>query len=315
MSRPVLSRLPLGRPSCCCIGGDGRSLHFNDWWLPADWSRRICLPDRGTFFAENLSTSASTSFVVGTLGELYARLYDFDTAGENDTLVYSFLITAASGDTRALPAEGWRRQPDITDGLITSRITIFQDGQGNEARVLRVEGVREGRTGYFEKRIFDDAWTFHETGYRVCGPFLNAPGRTPRDPVEPDDRLLAGTLSVDRLLGTDVSVDLEIEDFNLFCSPATAHLVVDGSVATVGGVPLDFPLHHVHSLILETRPKDYWVEGIPATIRAALVLPAATAEVDDATVRARILELVEDRRGINFKGTATPDQLTMGEMT
>ncbi|MBN1770451.1 MAG: hypothetical protein JXB32_04250, partial [Deltaproteobacteria bacterium] len=268
------------------IGPEGRTLFFNDWWLPADWSRQICLPDRGTFFAENLSVSASTIFVVGTLGELYTRLYDFDTGGENDTLVYSFLIAAAAGETRALPAEDWRRQPDVEDGLITGRITIFQDGQGNAARVLRVEGVRDGRTGFFHKRIFDDAWSFEETGYRVCGPFLNAPGRTPPPPVAPDDRALVGTLSVDRLLGEDVSVEIEIADFHIVCSPASARLLVDGAPVAVGGAPLVFPLHHVHALVLETRATEYWRDGTPAAIRAALLLPAAIAEIDDAAARA-----------------------------
>lgn len=297
------------------IEENGRELFFNDWWLPADWSRQICLPERGTFFAENLSVSASTIFVVGTLGELYTRLYDLDTGGENDTLVYSYLITAAAGDTRALPAEDWRRQPDIADGLITGRITIFQDGEGNAARTLRVEGVRDGRGGFFHKRIFDEHWEFEETGYRVCGPFLNAPGRTPRPTVEPDDHALVGTLAVDRLLGTDVSVELEILDFNIICSPARAQLRVDGNPVTVGGVPLVLPLHHVHSLVLETRPTEYWLDGTPATLRAALLLPTDWTTLDDGDARTRIESLVEDRRGINFKGTATPGQLTLDEMT
>lgn len=297
------------------VGPTGRTLFFNDWWLPADWSRQICLPDRGTFRAESLSVSASTLFVVGPLGELYTRLYDFDTAGENDTLVYSYLIDAAAGDTRALPAEDWRRQPDITDGLITSRITIFQDGQGNAARMLRVEGVRDGRTGFYFKRIFDEGWSFEETGYRVCGPFLNAPGRTPPAPVEPSDFPLSGTLSVDRTFGTDVSVEIEILDFNVVCSPARAHLLVGGNPLTVRGAPLVFPLHHVHSLVLETRATEYWLDGSPATIRAALLLPAEIAAIDDAAARSTLQGLVEDRRGINLKGSATLEQLTLDELT
>jgi hypothetical protein len=297
------------------LGADGRSLYLNDWWLPADWSRQICLPERGTFFAENLSASASTLFLVGALGELYTRLYDFDTSGENDTLTYSFLITAPAGDTRALPAEDWRRQPDITDGLVTRRLTIFQDGQGNAARVLRVEGVREGRTGFYHKRIFDDAWSFEETGQRVCGPFLNAPGRLPPEPVAPDDHPLSGTLAVDRAAGEDVSIGLEILDFNMVCSPARVHLLVGGSLVTAGGAPLELPLHHVHALVLETRPTAYWLLGIPAKIRAALVLPASFAAVDDPAARATLENLFEDRRGVNFQGEATLEQLTLDEMT
>ncbi|HSA24398.1 MAG TPA: hypothetical protein P5076_23255, partial [Myxococcota bacterium] len=297
------------------VGADGRSLHMNDWWLPADWSRQICLPERGTFFGENLSASASTLFIIGALGEMYTRLYDFDTSGENDTLEYSFLITAPSGDTRALPAEDWRRQPDVTDGLITRRITIFQDGQGNAARVLRVEGVREGRTGFYHKRIFDAAWSFEDTGQRVCGPFLNAPGRIPPEPVAPDDHAYAGTLGVDRAAGEDVTIGIEIPDFNPFCSPARARLLLDGALVTASGAPLELPLHHVHALVLETRPTDYWLQGLPAEIRGALVLPASFAEVDDPAARATLENLFEDRRGVNLQGQASQRELSLDEMT
>jgi hypothetical protein len=297
------------------LGADGRALIFNDWWLPADWSRQICLPDRGTFFAENLSASASTIFIVGALGELYTRLYDFDTSGENDTLEFSFLISAPAGQTRALPAEDWRRQPDITPGLITRRITIFQDGQGNAARVLRVEGVQNGRTGFYFKRIFDAAWSFEETGHRVCGPFLNAPGRTPPEPVAPDDHALHGTLTRTPTFGASVSVDLEVPGFHLRCSPAAAYLSVDGSPVTVGGEPLAFPLHHVHAMVLEVRAREYWLDGVAAPIRAALTLPAGLADLDDPTALARIQALLEDRAVVNLQGTALPDGLTLTEMT
>lgn len=181
--------------------------------------------------------------------------------------------------------------------------------------MLRVEGVRDGRTGFYFKRIFDDAWSFEETGYRVCGPFLNAPGRVPREPVAPGDYALSGTLAVDRLVGADVSVGIDILDFNIVCSPARAHLLVEGGPVTVGGEPLVFPLHHVHSLVLEQRATEYWLDGTPATIRAALLLPAEIDAIDDAASRATIRALVEDRRGINLQGSATLDRLTLDEMT
>lgn len=293
------------------IGAEGRTLIFNDWWLPADWSRQICLPDRGTFFAENMSASASTVFVVGALGELYTRIYDFDTSGENDLLTYSFLIHQPSGDTRALPAEDWLRQPDISDGLITSQITIIQNGQGNAARMLRVEGVREGRTGFFYKEIFDQGWSFEETGYRVCGPFLNAPGRAPPEPMSPDDFTLSGTL----VRSGSVSVGILIPGFNLMCSPADTYLSVNGEPLTVDGLPLVFPLHHVHSLILEERAMEYWLDGVPSTIRAALIVPAEVAHIDDLSARATVQSLFEDRQGVNFQGTVTLEQLSLSEMT
>lgn len=298
------------------LGADGRTLHFNDWWLPNDWSRQICLPDRGTFFAENLSSSASTTFIIGTQGAMYTRLYDYDTSGENDTLTYSFAITSAAGDTRALPAEDWRRQPDITDGLITGKITIFQDGQGNAARMLRVEGVRQGRTGFYYKHVNDAAWSFQETGQRVCGPFLNAPGRPPAPAVAPADTALRGTLSGNRS-GSTVSVELRLRNFNIHCSPAEAQLYVNGNVVTVNGAPLTLAFHHVHSMTLTKRPTNYWDTGASAVLRAGLLLPSTStlAQIDDATARQRVQSLVGNRKVINFKGSSTKARLSLVEMT
>lgn len=296
------------------LGADGHTLHFNDWWLPNDWSRQICLPERGTFFAENLSTSGSTNFIIGAQGAMYTRLYDFDTAGENDTLEYSFAITSATGNVRALPAEDWRRQPDITDGLITSKITIFQTGQGNASRMLRVEGVRQGRGGFYFKRINDPAWSFEETGRRVCGPFLNAPGRPAAAPIAPADRALHGTLSGMRS-GATVSVELRLANFNITCSPTTAQLAVGGNVVTVGGVPLTLTFHHVHSLTLTTRPTNYWQMGADAVLRAALMLPSTLGQIDDPVARQKVQALFGARKVVNFKGTANLQRVNLVEMT
>jgi len=297
------------------LGADGRSLIFNDWWLPADWSRQICLPERGTLLAANIGASASTLFIVGALGELYTRLYDFDTAGENDTLEYSFLISEPRGRVRSLPAEGWRRQPDIDDGLITRRSSIHQDGQGNAARELRVEGVRDGQTGYYYKHLFDERWSFEPTGRRVCGPFLNAPGRVPPAPVPPADHELTGTLERTPTLGEAVAVGMEVLGFNLMCSPTEATLSVDGQPVTVRGEPLRLPLHHVHTLTLEQRDREYWLQGEPAALRGALLVPAEVASIDDEVARGTVRSLFEDRRVVNFQGWATPGELNFAEMT
>ena len=205
------------------IGAEGRTLIFNDWWLPADWSRQICLPDRGTFFAENMSASASTVFIVGALGELYTRLYDFDTGGENDTLIYSFLITAAAGDTRALPAEDWRRQPDITDGLITSQNHDLPGRPGERrADAARRRGPRRPHGLFLQAHLRPELVL---RGDRTPG--LRAPpqraGPDPPGPVAPKDYPLVGTLARSPAIGESVSVDIEIPSFNLMCSPAEAY--------------------------------------------------------------------------------------------
>jgi len=290
------------------LGPEGRRIYFNDWFLPNDWSRQICGPDRSAFHALNISASASTMFLVGESGELYTRLYDFDTGGENPLYTYSYIVTGDSGTTRKLPAEDWYRQPDITDGMITPDITIHQDGEGNAARVLRVEGIRDGITGYFHKRIDEAAWSFQETGRHIGGPILNDPGDPyPTSPdVEPDDHAMSGTLE----FGAD-SVEIRLLDFNMVCSPATAQLSVDGELATVGGSPLQLELHHVHTWVEQQRPTNYWEQGMAGYVQAALLLSDEIDGVDDPSVRATLQQLFGDREVINFLGDAS---LESGEL-
>jgi hypothetical protein len=285
----------------------GRRILFNDWWLPNDWSRTICGPERGTVEAVNISASGSTLFVVGADGALHTRLYDFDTAGENDLYTYSFVLDGPAGSTRALPAEPWRRQP-APDGRITSSITIFQDGQGNAARVLRVQGEQAGEPGLFEKRIDDPDWTFVPTGEPIAGPFLDAPRLAPIEPAGPDDRVLEVVLGKEDL---DTTVTLRIEDFNLLCSPARVTLIdAEGAAIPAGGEPVELTLHHVHTMVTEPRPFGYWEQDVAAVVRAALVIPDSIGALDDAAAA----ELLGDRRVINLVGTAHPDALDLEEI-
>ena len=293
------------------LGPHGRRVYFNDWWLPNDWSRQICGPERGTLNALNISASASTMFVVGEQGELYTRLYDFDTGGENRLLTYSYIIQGASGTTRKLPAEDWVQQPNITEGFFTPDITIYQNGQGNAARVLRVEGVRDGVTGYFHKGIQDGQWSFQETGRHIGGPILNDPDNPPHisPEVDPSDYSLSGTLALD---GNDVQIQLL--DFNMVCSPATAQLTVDGQVLTVGGAPLQLEFHHVHTWVQEQRPANYWEQGMPGYIQAALLIPDEIDSIDDLSARSAMQNLFGSREVINFLGYASLDYLELDEI-
>jgi hypothetical protein len=270
------------------LDADRRTILFNDWWLPADWSRTVCGPERGTLPLVDLSASGSTVFVVAADGSLHTRLYDFDTAGENDLYTYSFILDGPSGTTRALPAEPWRRQP-APDGVITDAVTIFQDGQGNAARVLRVAGSQSEQSGYFEKRIFEEDWRFVTTGEPAVGAALP----TTMAPIDPEDQPLLGRLTRE---GSAASLELELEDFNLLCSPAQVRILVDGE-------PVAATLHHVQVMVEEIRPYRYWEKDIVAEVRAALVLPESG-----------LPELFDGRRVINFIGEATPDSLTLEEI-
>jgi hypothetical protein len=153
---------------------DGQEICYADTGLPVDFSRNYLGPERGAFKAVSLSASASTMFVINEAGEMYTRLADFDTVG-CDPMLFKYTYTPYKSDLPGtnyfsnlnewgLPAEGWRPHPPIPlagKAVITRHITILQNGQGNEARELRVAGLNEsGETGYWTKAIFDDVWKF-----------------------------------------------------------------------------------------------------------------------------------------------------------
>ena len=289
---------------------DGRQIAFNDWWLPADWSRRVCGPERGTVEAVALSASASTLLLLARDGAIWTRLYDFDTSGENDLLRYSWVMTERDGRTRALPAEPWRRQPDVPDGRLTRRLAIAQDGQGNAARVLRVEAERDGLAGYWEKLVFDEAWYWVPLEGVVPGPFLDElPEAAPLS--APDDLVLSGALSRQDLV-TDVQ--LELLDFNLVCSPARARLLRGGAPITAAGQPVELALHHVPSLVKVVRDDEVIALGEPIPVRGALVLDLDLATLDDPADRAALEALFGERIVVDFVGTASRTSLDLLEI-
>lgn len=292
------------------LGPTGRTIFYNDWWLPNDWSRQFCPPNRGTFTAENISASGSTTFLISRQGEMYTRLWDFDTGGEDDLLEYSYI--KSNDKVRFLPAEPWQRQPNITDGLITRNITIFQTGVGNAARMLRVEGVKDGKTGFYYKNIYDANWSFQETGLSVCGPFMNEPAEPPPIPAGIN---MKGTLS------HNGSLEIELLDFDIVCSPATLRFYDGGVIVTAGGQPFELPFHHVlgmsgPSLTMPIRPTEFWLNGDPALMRGALIPPSAQTlqTLDDAGARDAISKFFGTKKAINFKGSATLTKIQMEEI-
>lgn len=161
------------------LTADGQHIRFTDSGLPADFSRTLQGPERGTFIAENLSASASTMFVINKAGTMYTRLADFDTIGcdpmffkytyEKLPQEYDGTQYLSNYSLWALPSEPWLLQPVIPlegDARLTRHITILQNGQGNAGRELRVAGTNEhGKTGYYSKAIFDtepEDWVFIE---------------------------------------------------------------------------------------------------------------------------------------------------------
>jgi len=153
---------------------NGREIRFTDSGLPTDLSDTILGPERGAFTAQNISASGSTLFLIGDDGTMYTRLIDYDTMG-CDPMFFKYTYVAEkqrykgsdyrSNFTRwGLPNEDWRKQPDIKlsgNARLSKYICIFQNGKGNDARVLRVAGTDPaGKTGFYYKNLIDSEWRF-----------------------------------------------------------------------------------------------------------------------------------------------------------
>jgi len=227
---------------------NGHTIYYADPWLPPAFSHEIDTPKKGTFIASNMSVSGSTLFLINEAGELYTRLYDFDTSGQDPLLAYSYKrekrqsarsrrITSLPPEderghtdfaggiaeliTVTLPPEDWRRQPDIP-GMITDLITIFQNGEGNSSFELRVEGRdSDGRTGYYQKAIYADAWSFVETGMPLKGRPVSRSVDRARLYTAPKTRNYTGFVQ----LG-DRKIAARLLDFWPFSPPAVLQLTI-----------------------------------------------------------------------------------------
>jgi hypothetical protein len=291
---PAGNRTAIGDGKVSHIWGlraGGQRLTFWDPWLPLDESYEMCGPDRGRFRAVNLSTSGSEIFVIGRHGDMFTRLYDFDLSGYDSVFFsYSYDDQRGKGDGAPiqLPAEPWARQPKIP-GTITSTISVEKRGVDAIHRLLRVEGRRDGVTGYWERDVASPrsaGWTFHPTGMPLTAQVLDNPRRDTaaigRGPSENSRWVMHGN-----------GVDAVLEDFNVYCSPARLH-VVDHGVAR------DELLHSVDGLRQEVRGRG--LDDTPRMQNGAIEGPKGHFE--STTLTATRSELVLGAR--NWRFTPAP---------
>lgn len=266
----------------------GRRLTFWDPWLPLDESYEMCGPHRGRFRAANLSASGSFVFIVGRRGDLFARLYDFDISGHDPVFFsYSYEDQTGAGDGAPiqLPAEPWREQPKIP-GEITSTISIHKEGVGTIHRILRVEGRRDGATGYWERDVAapeSEGWTFHETGLPLTGKPLKNPRR------DTSKRGLARGED-DRYVMEGEGMSAELRNFNVYCSPAKL-------IVRDGGEISRLRLHHVDGLRQQVRGRG--LDEVPREQAGAIEGPPGTFE--NVTVQATRDEILIEERGWTFE--------------
>jgi hypothetical protein len=169
---------------------NGQEIRFTDSGLPAEFSNTILGPERGSFTAENISASGSTVFLIGKDGTMYTRLIDYDTMG-CDPMFFKYTYIPwkqpyKGSDYRSnftpwgLPNEDWKKQPPVPlagKARLTKYLSIFQNGKGNDARMLRVAGLSsDGTPGYYRKSITGGGWTFEEAPLELdASAFLPAP--------------------------------------------------------------------------------------------------------------------------------------------
>ncbi len=165
---------------------EGNEIQYIDPWLPPKWGKtahKLFTPEKGRVIASNLSSSGSTIFIISQAGDMYTRLYDWDSAGHDPFLQYTFKREKNRGSKfierriiRTLPNEDWLKQPSVPNGKITDSITIFQNGKrGSSGFTLRVEGKVGASTGFFEKPIYaknSSDWKFIPTGHKLNRPFV-----------------------------------------------------------------------------------------------------------------------------------------------
>jgi hypothetical protein len=288
---PAGNRTAIGAGKVSHIWGlrtGGQRLTFWDPWLAVDESYEMCGPHRGRFRAVNLSASGSFVFVVGRHGDLFTRLYDFDISGHDPVFFsYSYDDQRGRGDGSPiqLPAADWVEQPKIP-GTITSAISIHKVGTGTIHRVLRVEGVRDGRTGYWERDAAapgSEGWSFHATGVPAQGAPLDTPrGDTSARGLGPGEDVHY------RLEGDGVAA--ELIDFNVYCSPARL-------VVRQGGRVRELRLHHVDGLRQQARGR-----GLDDTPRAQSgAIEDEAGKFTPVTVQATTSEVVVEEQGWRFK--------------
>lgn len=273
-------RTPLGVATVYLLRDEGRRITYLDPWLPADDSREVCGPRRGTVALAGIAASGSTVFAVSRRGELFTRIYDFDVSGANTVFGrYSWQTGRPEADAAwQLPGPGWvrhRRPP----GVFTDRLTIAKTGRGSADRVLRVAGRdRRGRAGFWEMPSTGTRWRF-TVARGVLG------GR--RLPLAP----LAVAPEARRYTGSGGGATLTATRVDPVCAPAALHVDIGP------GAAIDLVLHLSDGMRQETRARG--LDDTPREYNGAIEVPAATYAAlgqADSRVRAWVQTALGGRR-------------------
>lgn len=246
------------------VRGDQQTITYFDPWLAADDSYEVCGPHRGRLRIVAISVSGSTLMVMDKYGNIFIIRYDFDIAG-CDTLVMNYTYKnkkAHAGllrwllSARKLPVPDWVTLPKIP-GQITNKISIDRVGYGAQIRTMRVEGIKDGHTGYYEidydfvirspemmTAHFPLEWKFVETDLPLEGDMIE---NLPELDLGPSrGKLFTMPINENR----PFPLLVELLDFNRHCSPTTMRITF-GKNDT-----LDLILHVTDKIRLKARKSE-----------------------------------------------------------
>ncbi|MCA9507087.1 MAG: hypothetical protein KC505_01535 [Myxococcales bacterium] len=237
-SAKVKHTVGLGVSTIYAVRGDQQTINYYDPWLPSDDSYGLCGPFRGQLVIQSLSASGSTVVVMDKYGNIFILRSDFDMAGGDRFFFgYTYEIEQAKGglipwliSPRKLPVPDWVQLPKI-NGVITDRISIDREGEGAQVRVVRVEGMKDGQSGYYETKydfianspVFRDEpefieWKFIKTDMPLLGNKIDA-GALDNDKVD-----LGSNKNQDYgvvIFKEDSKpISFKLIDFNSFCGSA-----------------------------------------------------------------------------------------------
>ncbi|MCB0859631.1 MAG: hypothetical protein KDB54_03170 [Solirubrobacterales bacterium] len=289
------------------LRGDHRRITMNDPWLPQDRSYEVCGPRRGTFRISNLAASGSVLFVIGSHGDMYTRLWDFDIAGlDNAFFDYSYADQrGVENPAIQLPGAHWVQQPKI-HGKITNRISIFTVGRGTLHRTLRVEGRNaKGVHGFWQKDLYtlnrgSAGWKFVPT------PKAKLTGRAIPNPPGDTSSVGAGKAEGYRYISNGDGYRAEIPDFNVSCGRALLKVSFDD------GKSLDLNLFLDD--MVRVYPRARGLDGTPRYVLGTIeVTPRARATGGDGA-RNFIRDVLGDRKFTTAQIIATTSGLEIPDL-
>lgn len=305
------------------VDPDGQRVRYVDTGLPTSWHKAFSSPERGRFIIENMSSAASTVFVINRSGKMYTRMIDYEMEGGCPALKFVYTRAKRTNDdrvvpimeaVRTLPQPDWREQEPVPDVLnnksgkaaLTKNITILLTGKGNAARELRVQGRNaDGVYGYWKKPVFGAEWTFMATGERfndeeiITGYLSMAPQGPPLD------KRYKGTLS----RWCEDTLSVELVDFYYYSTPCTLRV-------HIGEKHFDMKFHTVDMWSPTVQEKDFpeligSPAGEPKLLQGTIDIPKNILDSKDKEIKKVIDTYFRDFNlvPIAFKVAADDDRV------